>query len=620
MTFAWPHLLWLLALPAGLLVWELVRKRHRADADHPKILRAEAGMSGVSLTEEAGRLSGARRRFLLCAGIALGIVALARPQWGHLDEPVFDQSRDIIIALDLSRSMLSPDVKPSRLERSKLLIQALLDRLKGERVGLIVFSGTAFLQSPVSADYEILREFLPALNPDYLPEGGTNYGQLIDSSLEAFAGGSSADRYLIILSDGEATDDNWKEKVPELTKRGIRVIGLGVGTSGGAMIPDGAGSFMKDENGAVVLSKLESGTLRQLADATHGAYRDASEWVDLAKVLSSTVDEGRKGRFVEQNSVRYVERYQWALAQALACLVASFCLEFPVRPKSREIRLTAQGKAAPRPGPALATACLAAFLLLGSTAARAQDEAKPDPAASLSKIVGRLSAQDACSALDWAELGRETVTWGEHVKSGNQPVPEGPVRDALRAVDAGERSDPKASDWPKMRGELEDLLKKPDDKKQQQDQKQDQSQDPKQDPKNKEPQKQEPQQDKPQQEPKSQGSPPQSGKPEESKDPNSQQQPKPEGAPPENKESAFGDMGKPATPTPQARPESQGAMQKVGGVKKDQPDDPARQDPELAVPLEKLERLKSKDSPAELFELLRKGEPTPPPANTGKNW
>src|SRR5271170_2639025 len=136
--------------------------------------------------------------------------------------------------------MLSPDVKPTRLERSKLLIQSLLDKLSGERVGLIVFSGTAFLQSPISADYEILREFLPALGPDYLPEGGTNYRQLIDTSLEAFAGGSSADRYLIILSDGEATDDDWKERIPDLAKRGIRVIGLGVGTSAGGMIPDGA--------------------------------------------------------------------------------------------------------------------------------------------------------------------------------------------------------------------------------------------------------------------------------------------------------------------------------------------------------------------------------------------
>jgi Ca-activated chloride channel family protein len=629
MTFAWPHLLWLLALPAGLLAWELFRKRGLAGGDHPKILRAEAGMTSVSLTEfGVGKPPSSRRRFLLCAGIALGVVALARPQWGRIDEPVFDQSRDIIIALDLSRSMLTPDVKPSRLERSKLLIQSLLDKLKGERVGLIVFSGTAFLQSPISSDYEILREFLPALGPDYLPEGGTNYRQLIDTALDAFAGGSAADRYLIILSDGEATDDNWKDRVPELAKRGIRVIGLGVGTASGGMIPDGAGAFMKDENGAVVLSKLESGTLRELAEATHGVYRDASEWVDLSKVLASTVDEGRKGRFVEKNSVRYAERYQWALAQALVCLLASFWLEFPVRPKSRDIRLSAPPAPARRAASAVAAAFLAALLLFSGASALAADAAAPDPAAALSKIVGRLSAQDACSALDWAELGRETVTWGEHVKSGNQEVPEGPVHDALRAVDDGEKSDAKATDWPKMRSELEDLLKKPENKNQNQNQQdqqnkdqnkdQDKKQDQKQD--NKQDQKQQ-QDDKAKQQNKDQqGSQPQSDK-QDSKDQGGQQQSKPADQK-QGGQSAFGDMSKdsPAAPTPTPRRESQGSMQKVGGVKKGEPDDPARANPELAVPLEKLEQLKNQDSPAELFGMLRRGEPTPTPANTGKNW
>src|SRR5207244_3462348 len=135
-------------------------------------------------------------------------------------------------------------------DRSKLLIQSLLERLEGERVGLVVFSGTAFLQSPLSADYEILREFLPSLGPDFLPEGGTNYQALLETSVQAFGGSNAADRFLIVLSDGEATDENWKSGVDELKKRGIRVIGLGIGTSAGAMIPDGSGGFVKDERGA----------------------------------------------------------------------------------------------------------------------------------------------------------------------------------------------------------------------------------------------------------------------------------------------------------------------------------------------------------------------------------
>jgi len=601
MTFALPHLLWLLAVPAALLVWEILRARRLGDFHHPKILRAEAGLRTVSLSEGApSSLPGVRRRYLLCAGIALSIAALARPQWGRLDEPVFDQSRDIVIALDLSRSMLTPDVKPSRLERSKLLIEALLDRLRGERVGLIVFSGTAFLQSPVSADYEILREFLPALGPDFLPEGGTNYRQLIEASVEAFGGGSAADRYLIILSDGEATDDDWRGQLPELTKRGIRVIGLGVGTSGGAMIPDGAGGFMKDERGAVVMSKLESATLRDLADATHGVYRDASEWVDLATVLAATVDEGKKGRFVEHNTVRHVERYQWALAQALACLVASFWLEFPVRPKSRAIRLSAPAR---QGSPA---ALAAALMLLVAARAFAADGTAPDPAAALSKIVARLSAQETRSPIDWAELGRETVTWGEHLKSDSQAVPEGPVRDALRAAGIGEAADPKAADWPRMKSELEELLRRPEEKEKQQKQDQPQNQDQQQN------QKQDQQQGQGQDKQK------QSGKQDESRNSDSQQQQERKESKPPERTSAFGDMTKP-TPTPPGR-ETKESMQRVGGIRKDQPKDPARDNPELAVPLEKLERVRSQDSPAELFEMLRRGEPIPTPTGTGKNW
>ena len=614
MNFALPHLLWLLALPVGLLVWELVRTRRLSGFEHPKIIRAEAGLRSVSLASEGvSRPSAARRRFLLCAGLALGVVALARPQWGRLDEPVFDQSREIIIALDLSRSMLTPDVKPSRLDRSKLLVQSLLDQLKGERVGLVVFSGTAFLQAPLSADYEILREFLPTLTPDFLPEGGTNYRQLIDASIEAFGESGAADRYLIILSDGEATDDDWKGSVPDLERKGIRVIGLGVGTAAGGMIPDGAGAFMKDENGAVVLSKLESGTLRDLAAATHGTYRDASEWVDLSKVLASTVEEGRKGRFVEHNTVRYVERYQWALAQALICLVASFWLEFPVRPKSRAVRLTAApAPKARRAQAAAAAAAVVLFLTVASRAAPAAPDTPPDPAARLSKVVARLSGNPRQSAVDWVELGRETVTWGQHLQSANQKVPEGPVRDALAGVDLGERSDPMATDWAHMRSELEELLRKPTDTPQQ---KKDQQQSPQ----NKQDQNQDQSKDQQQSKdsPQQQGSQGQPQKPEEPRDQSRQQQ-NPEEA--KQRQKAFGDMSATPTPAGAQRREKQEAMKKVGGVKKDQVDDPARKDPELAVPLEKLEQIRAEDSPAELFEMLRKGEPVPTPANTGKNW
>ncbi len=230
MTFAWPQLFWLLLVPAALFSAEFARRRRAAGVSHPKILHAEAGSNQLSLVAKPARRD--RARYWLCAGLALCVVALTRPQWGRIEEPVFDQAREILIAIDLSRSMLTQDVRPSRLDRAKLLTQSLLEKLSGERVGLVSFAGTAFLQSPLSSDYEILREFLPAMGPDFLPEGGTNYRALIETSLAAFGTGT-ADRFLIVLSDGEATDDDWKEVAGELKKKGIRVIGLGIGTTSG---------------------------------------------------------------------------------------------------------------------------------------------------------------------------------------------------------------------------------------------------------------------------------------------------------------------------------------------------------------------------------------------------
>lgn len=631
MSFAWPQLLWLLAAPLGLLGWELTRRRRAAGAVHPKILRAEAGAHAVELAAPNSPASSdpqARTRLWLCAGLLLAVVALARPQWGRLEEPVFDQSREILLAVDLSRSMLTPDVKPSRLDRARLLIQSLLEKLAGERVGLVVFSGTAFLQAPLSADYEILREFLPALSPSFLPEGGTNYGAMIDASIQAFSATNSADRFLIVLSDGEATDSDWKARLDELKKKNIRVLGLGVGTAGGGMVPDGSGGFAKDERGAVVLSKLESATLQDLARATDGVYRDASSWIDLPGLLNETVEAGRKGQFVEKNTVRLVERFQWPLALGLWCLLVSFYYEFPVRPKPRVIALRSPGKGQPKGEKAAvagaATLLLfAAFALLPAPAYAAAKLASPPTAAAptaatpaapgaaapgeplvLSKIVGRLSAANDRTARDWAELGRETVTWGSRLQSQSQPVPAGPVQDALGAVDLGEKLEAQATDWKKLRSELEALLQKPDeDKEKKKDQNKQDQQD--KDQKNQDQQNKEEQQKQPQQsDDKSEKNPSSSSQPEKKEEKKSPG------------ESAFGDMKKREEPPPPPPSEN---MQKVGGApekKEDQPKDPL--DPALAQPMQKLEQLRNQDSPAQLFQLMEgERKPTKKP---GKDW
>jgi len=647
MTFATPQLLWLLIIPAALALWELTRTRRNAAVTRPKILRAEAGADSLELSALNSQLSTPRRtrpRVWLFLGLALAVFALARPQYGRIDEPVFDQSREILLAVDLSRSMLTPDVKPSRLDRAKLLITSLLERLAGERLGLVVFSGTAFLQSPLSADYEILREFLPNLGPDFLPEGGTNYSALIQTSLAAFNQTASADRFLIILSDGEATDDTWRAAAEELKKKNIRVLGLGIGTASGAMIPDGPNAFVKDERGAVVLSKLEPATLRDLADLTGGVYRDASAWVDLASLIQSTVEAGQKGKFMEKNSVRLVERYQWPLAAALLCLVASFWREFPVRPKPRV--LGAPRRTTP---PILSPANTAAlcFLLLSmvssplsaqlqrqatgvteSDPAAAPEKSKienpeskiPNPADALTSIVTRLAAAPERSGRDWAELARETVNWGQRLQSGQQPVAPGPVNDALAAVTAGSALDPNTADWPKLREELNALLQKPDEKNQD-DQKQDQEKKDQKD-QNQSQDKNQQQQDKNKsKDDKSDPSQDQKGDPSQNSDDKNESKDSPENPdskPPEGKDGqqAFGDMkDKESSPPP---PPPEGDTQQVGGQPDQKPAD-ANADPALAMPLQKLEQLRNQDSPAKLFRLMQ-GDPGRTPDKKGKNW
>ncbi|MEO7796841.1 MAG: VWA domain-containing protein, partial [Opitutaceae bacterium] len=631
-----PYLLWALLAPAIWLGWELTHRRRRSGAGiHPKILRAEAGTSTVDLLPTAaGTSAKSRPRVWLALGLAFGIVAIARPQWGRLEEPVFDQAREILLAIDLSRSMLTPDVKPSRLDRGKLLISSLLEKLEGERVGLVVFSGTAFLQSPLSADYEILREFLPNLGPDFLPEGGTNYRALIDTSLSAFGSSSAADRFLIVLSDGEATDEDWKSHIPELKKKGIRVIGLGVGTSSGAMIPDGSGGFIKDDRGAVVLSKLESGTLQELATATGGAYRDASAWVDLAALLKQTVEAGQKGQFVEKNTVRLVERFQWPLALGLWCLLASLCYEFPVQPRPRDVKLASSPGGSKTGGVVSGTAALLLAAVLfghnGITSVRAAavqvplpstpalspatptpPPAAPPPASALlSKIVGRLAVAENRSGRDWADLARETVSWGRHLQEGQQAVPEGPVRDALAAVELGSKADAKIADWPKLREELEPLLEKSEEKKDDQQKPPDNQKQP-QDQKNQDQQKQDSKSS-----PQNQKSDDQKQSDSPQKQDPSQPPQKDENTPQKSPDSAFGDMKEKNEQPP---PPPQGDTQKVGGAPEKRPLDPAAADPALAQSLQKLEQLRNEDSPAKLFQLME-GERKTPPNKKGKDW
>jgi Ca-activated chloride channel homolog len=289
-----------------------------------------------------------------------------------------------------------------------------------------------------------------------------------------------------------------------------------------------------------------------------------------------------------------------------------------VKPRPRDVKLNTgrEPKPASSATPAAAATATAALLLVLAvslpTRSHAADlnpppppppppAAAPSPADLLAKIVGRLSVAETRHARDWSEFASETVLWGRRLQDEQHPVPEGPVRDALSAVDLGAAADAKAADWPKLREELEALLKKPEEKKNDQQQQKQQQQN--QDQKNQEQKNQE--QEKQQQ--------PQDQKP---SDQNQKSEPQNQNEEKKEPESAFGDMKDKTEPPP---PPPQNDTQKVGGTPEKRPTDPAAADPTLAQPLQKLEQLRNEDSPAKLFQLME-GERKPAPNKKGKDW
>jgi Ca-activated chloride channel family protein len=674
MSFLYPQLLWLLLAPAALIVGAFPPRRRAAALAHPKIQRARLGASGAV---RRGPASPARP---LTAALALAclVVALARPQGRTISTPSVTEARDVLVAVDVSRSMLADDVAPNRLARAQLLVRALADELKGERLGLLPFAGTAFLQSPLSADYEIFRTFLDELGPDMIPAGGSNFTALLTTADEAFGPADSAapdapppaDRYLVILSDGEAQDESWKPVAQKLAARGVRVLALGLGTASGAMVPDGKGGLVKDERGAAVLSRLDASTLRELSRVTDGAYRDASAWVDLPALLKETIARGRGSREETDTAPRREELFPWFLAPALALLLASLVREFPVFPRSRPLR------AAPPPPLPRGSAASAALALLFSIASAvvishpsfAAEAAPPPPPDPLVELVGRLAGAETLSGSDLARLATLTADQGEKARAEQKDLVEGALRDALAAVNQGQAADPRAADWPALRKRLETLLapppkppEQPEQPKNEDQKSDDQSKDAKdsKDQKSSDSQNSSDSDSKDKSDPQSQSGDSQKkdpSEPQDSQDKSSSEKSSSDSAgqsdqskpgdesdkPPASSSQALGDLSqkpdeKPDdaqspspsadAPKPEDTPPPPGEMQQAGGVSASgQPegaspaDAAARMDPALVVPQQRLERVRDADAPARLYQLMQDAElpPDSPARAAGK--
>jgi Ca-activated chloride channel family protein len=320
-----PDALWLLWLLPALVVFQMWSARRRA-----LLMRRFAApplLGRIVLGGSRGRRG--LKSALLVIGLAAGLLALAGFAYGFVWEEVQRRGVDIAIALDVSESMLVEDADPgsglSRLERARREIADLLDVMQGDRLALVAFAGIAYVELPLTLDYEAARLFLDVLGPDLIPVQGTAIDEAIDTAVEALdEGGGKGERALILITDGEDHSGKALEAAARAKEHGIRIFPIGIGRAEGAPIPGDNGGFRRDENGEIILSRLDETTLQRIALDTGGRYvRSVTGDLDLEQIYF----QGVKAAIAEQElgatrRQRWKDRFQWLVAVALLALMA----------------------------------------------------------------------------------------------------------------------------------------------------------------------------------------------------------------------------------------------------------------------------------------------------------
>lgn len=327
---------WLMALAAlpllAALFWAATARRRRAlDAfgDSDLVAKLTATVSVASRRWKA---------VLILSAIGVAVVALARPQFGTRVETVRSVGQDIVVAVDLSQSMLAEDVSPNRLERARLAILRLMGSLDGDRIGLVAFAADAFVQSPLTTDYAAAGMFLNAMHPDLMPVQGTDLGAALRVSLDALDQGARDARVVVIVTDGEDHEADFEAELERATSIGVRVHVVGIGSSEGAPIPlydarGGREGFLRDEDGTVVTTRLGDQTLRSVAERTGARYVTAGAG---GTGFDDLVDElvGAEGEALEERQVtQFEEQFQIFVGMALALLFVEWLL--PERRRAR---------------------------------------------------------------------------------------------------------------------------------------------------------------------------------------------------------------------------------------------------------------------------------------------
>ncbi len=313
------HLLWLLPAVAIMLFFFLRRRREVME----RFVRSNL------LDEIAINWSRGRHKFknlLLLAVFFLSILALARPQWGYQWQEVRRRGLDIMIAVDTSKSMLTQDVKPNRLERTKLAMMDLIKNLKGDRIGLVAFAGDAFVMCPLTTDYGGFLLSLNDLDTSIIQRGGTNVSSAIEEAIKGYDKSPAKFKAIVIVTDGDNLEGDPLASAQKAKDKGIKIYCVGVGTKEGELIrvPDEKGQwgFLKDEKGNFVKSRLNENLLQRIAFTSGGAYvRSSGAQFGLDYVYREHLDKMEKREIEEKLQKKFFERFQIPLAAAFLFLL-----------------------------------------------------------------------------------------------------------------------------------------------------------------------------------------------------------------------------------------------------------------------------------------------------------
>jgi len=310
----------LLLIPVLLLVFILSEHfRKKALGRFSSVVLIKILMPGTSVWRKWFRF------FLWQLAFLFLVIAMANPQTGAKMEEVKRKGIDLFIALDISNSMLAEDIAPNRLERSKQAISRLLDKLEGDRIGMIVFAGRAYVQLPITTDYNAARMFLATVNPSIIPAQGTAIGEAIRLAINSFDQ-NNHNKAIIIISDGEDHEENALSAAEEANEAGIRVFTIGMGLPDGAPIPvqNEFGKrigFRKDRNGNTVVTRLNESMLQEIALKGKGSYTRANNTRSGLEFIFDEINKIEKAEIEARVFTDYDDRFQWFLAASIFLLL-----------------------------------------------------------------------------------------------------------------------------------------------------------------------------------------------------------------------------------------------------------------------------------------------------------